>query len=327
MDKHPLKELSERFLSHQNLSKVTIKNYRICYKYYICYLVENEILYAKTSDVIAFRDGLRMLGHSTSYIYIYISALKSLYRFLRIHQHSLNLAIEYAHDIMIPIKNEKIKRHLKKPILTLEEARHLLIHSKMNRKIIYDYRNYAIICLMLTAGLSPYEIIHLKRADYQVVDEKVLLHIRKRNHMRIDTIQLSKGVIEAIDDYLKRRKKDNPYLFISQNQTTKEGHLSRTFFYYVFSKIIKKCGLEYTGITPHSLRHTAAYLNLLRGGSIESTKKLLRHIDMSSTLIYKDYIDKLNDDSEAAIEAFILKEEKNRYLDEGSFDIFLNDRG
>ena len=37
MDKHPLKELSERFLSEQNLSKVTIKNYRICYKYYIRY--------------------------------------------------------------------------------------------------------------------------------------------------------------------------------------------------------------------------------------------------------------------------------------------------
>lgn len=82
------------------------------------------------------------------------------------------------------------------------------------------------------------------------------------------------------------------------------------FFYYVFRRVIKKCGLDYTGITPHSLRHTAAYLNLLRGGTIESTKKLLRHVDISSTLVYKDYIDKMNDDSEGAIEAFIFSEDK-----------------
>jgi hypothetical protein len=43
---------------------------------------------------------------------------------------------------------------------------------------------------------------------------------------------------------------------------------------------------------------------------------------MSSTLIYKDYIDKLNDDNEAAIEAFILKEECDDYLDDHSLNIF-----
>lgn len=319
MDLHPLKDLSEYFLSQKNLSKVTIKNYRICYKYYIRYLEEHHILYAKTSDVIGFRDGLRKRGFSTSYIYIYISSLKSLYSYLRVHQLRLNLAIEYAHDIMIPIKNEKVNRNLKKPILTLEEARHLLIYTKKNRKIIYDFRNYAIICLMLTAGLSPYEIIHLKKEDYHTVNDKVFLHIKKRNHTQVDTVLLSKGVIEAVDDYLKRRrKKDNPYLFISQNQTTEEGHLSRTFFYFFFKKVIKKCGLSYTHITPHSLRHTAAYLNLLRGGTIESTKKLLRHIEMSSTLMYQDYIDKLNDHNEKAIEAFILEESSVHYFDDDS---------
>jgi integrase len=188
----------------------------------------------------------------------------------------------------------------------------------MNRKIIYDYRNYAIICLMLIAGLSPYEVIHLKKEDYQILDGKACLQIRKRKTQNIDTVFLSKGVVDAIEDYLKKRKKRNPYLFISQNQTTKEGHLSRTFFYFMFEKVIKKCGLEDTKITPHSLRHTAAYLNLLRGGSIESTRKLLRHVEISSTMMYQNYLDKINDRAEEAIEAYILKEDHND-LDEDTF--------
>ena len=322
MDKHPLEDLSEHFLSDQNYSKSTIKTYRICYKYYLIYLKENDILFAKTSDVIRFRESLRSLGHSTYYIYIYMCALKSLYRYLRMNQPKFNLSTKYSYDIMIPIKNERIKRLVKKPLLTLEEARHLIIHTKMIRKIIYDYRNYAIICLMITAGLSPYEIIHLKREDYQAMDEKYVLIIKKRGSNQEDTVYLSKGVIEALNDYLKKRKKNNPYLFISQNQTTLEGHLSRTFFYYMFEKVLKKCGLEHTGITPHSLRHTAAHLNLLRGGSIESTKLLLRHVNIASTLIYQDYINKMKDNTEEAIESFILKEEPYNQGDDDFYNHF-----
>jgi integrase len=133
--------------------------------------------------------------------------------------------------------------------------------------------------------------------------------IKKRRKDEQDIVTLSKGVIEAIDDYLqKRKKKINPYLFISQNQTTKQGHLSRTFFYYMFPKFVKKCGLEATKITPHCLRHTAAHLNLLRGGTIESTKRLLRHQNIASTLVYQDYLERMKDRTEAEIESYILKE-------------------
>ena len=38
MDKHPLEKLSEHYLDEQNLSKSTLKTYRICFKYYLLYL-------------------------------------------------------------------------------------------------------------------------------------------------------------------------------------------------------------------------------------------------------------------------------------------------
>jgi len=122
-------------------------------------------------------------------------------------------------------------------------------------------------------------------------------------------VKLSKGAKEALDDYLKIRLDDNPYLFISSKQTTSRGHLSRTFFMGMFKKLLKHCGLEDTMITPHALRHSAAYFNLLRGGTLEETRQLLRHQDLQSTLVYQNYLLRLNDDQEEKIDAFILKEE------------------
>lgn len=254
----------------------------------------------------ALKKTLKDKGYSAYYIHIYISALRSLYRYLKFNQHRLNLEANYAYNIMDGVKSEKIK-----PVLTLNEAEHLLNATKNNRKNIYDYRNYAIICLMLTAALSPFEVIHLKATDYKIINDKRLLMILKKQHTNPDIIQLSKGVVDAINDYLVLRKSDNPYLFISQNHTTKKGHLSRTFFYYMFKGLKHKYNLTYTGLTPHGLRHTAAYLNLLSGASLESTNKLLRHVNMASTKMYQTFYKNLKSESSTNIEAYILKESPN----------------
>src|SRR5690554_7847702 len=109
------------------------------------------------------------------------------------------------------LKMKKIKPFVKKPVLTLSEVKYLLNATKNNRKNIYDYRNYAIICLMLTAALSPFEVIHLKVTDYKIIKDKRVLIILKKHHRNPDIIQLSKGVIDAINDYLVLRKSDNHY--------------------------------------------------------------------------------------------------------------------
>ena len=77
----------------------------------------------------------------------------------------------------------------------------------------------------------------------------------------------------------------------------------------MFKRVLKDSGLEDTKITPHSLRHTAATLNLLRGGSLEATRQFMRHTSMSSTLIYTHHIKRMKDDSENQIESYILGED------------------
>lgn len=122
MEKHPLEALSELYLKSQDFSHSTLKSYRISYKYFIQYLKDNDILFAKTSDIIKYREEKRQLGHSTYYIHIHLCAIRGLYQYLRQNQRSLNLSDAYAYDLMKPIQNEKIKNQLKKRVLSLEEA-------------------------------------------------------------------------------------------------------------------------------------------------------------------------------------------------------------
>lgn len=323
MNFHPLEALSKRYLSEQSFSHSTVKSYGFAFMHYINYLKENQIEIAKTSDVIRFRESKRNLGYSTTWIYIQISALKGLYNYLRINQKSFNLPVDYAYDIMTPIKNEKIKMVVTKPILSIEEAKHMILHTKEIRKSFWHYRNHAIVYLMLTSGVRSYEILRAKREDYKFVDGAWRLYFPSNKNNAIDDyVKLSKGAIEAMNDYLNLRHDDNPYLFITHKHGITKHQLSRTFFKDMFRSVLKECGLNNRGITPHCLRHTAAVMNLQRGGSVEATKQLLRHVDIESTLVYVHHLERLKDDSERLIEALILKEEGYFYSEEFDDIIF-----
>jgi integrase/recombinase XerD len=180
MGDHHLEELSEQYLTEKNIAPVTLKTYRIVFKHYIMYLKEHNIKYAKTSDVIHYRESKRRIGYSSHWIYIQMSALKGLYRYLRVNQKHLDLPEEYAYDIMVPVNNERIKHQIKKPILTISQAKHLILHTKNNRQYIWHYRDHAIIYLMLTSGLRSIEIVRAKKTDYQVVDGKTVLYVERK---------------------------------------------------------------------------------------------------------------------------------------------------
>lgn len=311
---HPLEALSETFIREKDLSDSTVNSYRIVYKKFIRFLKEEDILYPKTSDVIKFRELERNNGASTYYIHIQISALKGLFHYLKVNQSWLSLPINYSYDMMENIKNEHIEHKIRKPMLTLEEAKHFILSTKRMRHTIHQYRNHAIISLMITGGLSPHQIVHVTLSDYKMVDGAQVLYLENRNRREKDIIRISKGTTQAIDDYLIKRKDDNPYLFHG-HKANRNQPLNRMFFYTMFRQLLKDTGLEYTKITPHSLRHTAALLNLERGASIEQTKAFMRHSSIKSTLVYQDYLNRMKDDSEYQIESLILKEDRDLALE------------
>ena len=71
------------------------------------------------------------------------------------------------------------------------------------------------------------------------------------------------------------------------------------------SRIVKQrlegVGLTSDRLTAHSLRHTAATLNLLNGATIEETQQLLGHSNINTTLIYAHALERAANNSENRI--------------------------
>ena len=307
MKTHALEPIINIYLTEKKISEVTRKNYLIAFKYYVMYLKKYKIKIAKTSDLIAFRDERRNLGFSSAYTHIFMSAIKGFYLYLKDNYKRFNLDEGYGYDISASMKDEKIKHHLKKQVLTLEEANHLLICTKHQRKYIHHYRDHAIISLMLTSGLSTHDIIHAKKNNFMYKHDEKILYIHKKGQYRYhDKIELSDGTFEAILSYVLKRNDDNPYLFMSHRNVSKIKHVSRTFFKDMFPRVLKSCGFQGNYITPHALRHSAALFYLSSGASLEETKAFLRHEKIHSTEVYTNYLSRLANDSESKIEALLL---------------------
>ena len=309
MKSHPLEPWIEHYLDEKDITEGTRALYRIVLKQYTGYLKKHRILYPKTCDVLNYRAWKRNQGYSAQWLYHQIGTLKGLYRYLSLNWERLNLPEAYAVDITAPLENERLEKSSTKPILSAQEAKQLILKTKENRTYIWQYRDYAMIYLILTTGLRSIEVRRAKKKDLSVIAGKRILYVQGKGRSSADDyVKISPGVWVAIKDYLGKRQDNNPYLFISHSRRSHVPYLSRSFFPRMLRRVLKECDLEAIDITPHALRHTAATLNLQRGGTLLETKRFMRHTDLSSTLIYAHHTSRLEDDSENKIERYILKE-------------------
>lgn len=311
MDNHPLDYLIEQYLSEKDITKGSFELYKIILNQYRDYLKEHNITYAKKTDIVNYINLKKKSGYSNNWLFHQVQTIKAFYKYLSLNRKRLNLPETYAYDITESIKNVRKKPRTSNTVLTVEQAKQLLMQTKENRKYIWHYRDYAIIYLMLLTGLRGVEIRRAKKKDLKVINQETILYIQGKGRGQADIfVRVTKGAREAIEDYLLLRKDKSPFLFISHSNHTKNYGLDRTFFNLMFKRVLKMAGLEDVHLTPHSLRHTAATLNLLSGGSIEDTKSFLRHENMTSTLIYAHHLDRLEDDSEEKLENYILGKEE-----------------
>lgn len=319
MNKNPLSKIALVYLDSINISPSTLKVYKIIIIRFIEYLQNNGIMHAKVIDVVRYKHHRKELGDSSTYMNIQLSALKGFYHYLSIYYENLNLPKSYVHNIMLNMNKERVKYHIKRHILTPMEAKMLLMSTKNNRKYIWDYRNHAMINLMLTSALRPSEVLHLKISDLYIDKADATLKVRHTYTKEIETIKLTLGTRLAIEAYLKLRTDENPYLFISHKLKSPNLRLSDDFFRYSFKKILETAGLKDKGITPHDLRHTAGNFKLLSGSSTLSTKNFMRHVDLKSTLNYEVHLKRLKDKTEERLENFILKETSHRTFEDYIF--------
>ncbi|CCV65095.1 phage integrase [Paracholeplasma brassicae] len=311
MSFHPLFQLIEDYLTDKDMTKESFDLYQTILKQYTNYLKNNQIEFAKTSDVTKYIKSIKDKGYSVSWINLQLTAIKGLYRYLSDNQRRYDLPLEYAFDITLSIKNEQSSRENNRPLLTIEQAKQLIIKTKENRRYIWHYRDHAMIYLMLTTGIRGVEVRRLKKKDFSVLNEQLILYVQGKGRDNADEyVKIPSGVEEAINDYLSKREDKSPYIFVSHRKHTDKYMLSRTFFDSMFKRVLRDSGLSDLNLTPHALRHTAATANLLRGESLEQTRQFMRHSQVTSTMIYAHHLKEKNLDSQNELESFILSSDE-----------------
>lgn len=282
------------WISYIDASPKTIESYTRSIRQYARFLAENGITMPDRRTIIAYREHLAQ-HHSPATVQAYLAAVKQLYRFAEQEGLYTNIA---GH-----VKSPRIDQGHKKDYLTANQAGQLL--AAIERDSERGKRDYAIIILMLTTGLRDIEVCRANVGDMRPLGGCAVLHVQGKGHDdRNDFVKVTDRAERAIREYLLIRGASNSLeepLFASVANRNTGGRLTQRSISRMVKSRLEDVGIISDRVTAHSLRHTAATLNLLNGGTLEETQQLLRHTNINTTMIYAHDLERMANDSENRI--------------------------
>lgn len=155
------------------------------------------------------------------------------------------------------------------------------------------YRDEMIINLFLCTGLRIEELSNINIGDINF-ETRELKTLGKRGKRRVVVIPNSK--MQMLHNYIEVRSKlknssKDDALFLSRQLSNNGYRLSTDQIRIIVVKIAKQAGVK--TITPHSLRHTGATLQIKKGADIMDVSKWLGHSTVAIT--EKIYVHQTNE--------------------------------
>ena len=286
-------EMYQRWVSFVDASPRTIETYRKNMKQFFLYLRENGIDQPTRDDVVSYREYLK-LDHKPTTVQGYMAAVKLFFQWTAQEGIYPNVADH--------VKGAKIDSGHKKDYLTSKQAGAVL--ESVDRLSLKGKRDYAILSLMMTTGLRTISVVSADVGDIRVVGDSMVLYYKGKGHDEKSVyVKLAYPVEEAIREYLKARgsaRADEPLFTSDANRNNGERMTTRSISRIAKTQMIG-AGFDSDRLTAHSLRHTAATLNLLSGGTVEETQQLLGHSNINTTYIYVHALERVNNNSENRI--------------------------
>jgi site-specific recombinase XerD len=155
-------------------------------------------------------------------------------------------------------------------------------------------RDYALIALMLYAGLRVAEVCSLNVGDIQLGERSGMVTVRLGKGRKLRRVPLSKEARASLIPWMDLRRGDGQDpLFLSTEQT----RITVRMVQRLVARIGRMARLD--GISPHDLRHTCARRMAKAGARLEVIKDILGHASLNTTIIY---VQAGWEDLEAAVE-------------------------
>ena len=286
-------ELFKSWTAYLDATPKTIATYTRNIRPFALYMQLNGITQPSREDIIAYRDELKG-KYKPSTVQAYIMAAKLFFQWTAQAGLYPNIAEK--------VKGAKLDTEHKKDYLTSKQV--CKVFESIDRSTLNGKRDYAILSLMVTAGLRTIEIIRANVGDMRTIADFTALYIQGKGHEEKNAfVKIAEPVEEAIREYLTARGRadSSEPLFTSEAHRNGGERMTTRSISRIVKERLKAAGFDSDRLTAHSLRHTAATLNLLNGGTIEETQQLLRHTNINTTLIYSHALERAKNNSEKRI--------------------------
>lgn len=292
-------DLYNRYISYLDRKPKTIETYQAALKSLYRYMAQEGIERPTREDILAYKRRLQAQGYKAATIQAYILAARLFFKWT---------AQERLYpDIADRITGAEISREHKRDYLAKHQVLDILGH--IDRATLTGKRDYALMLLMATAGLRTIEVARANIEDIRISGGRAVLYVQgKGQDEKAPYVKIAEPVEMAIRDYLKARGEvsANDPLFTSGSNKNKGGRMTTRSISRLVKDRLIAAGYSSDRLTAHSLRHSAATINLLEGGTLEETQQLLRHSNINTTMIYLHHIEREKNPSEDRIARAIM---------------------
>ena len=275
-----MEELINRFIEALDRRETTKETYLKALREFAKWLAGGTPLILTSHDIQLYKDFLVSKNLSPTSLSTYLTSVRRFYDYL--------ISVEMVTEN--PAKkirgSGRPQRHLRDP-LSHDEVENLL--SAIDPSTVVGLRDWSMITLMIRCGLSEIEIVRASAGDIKVKGGKQVIFVQGKNQDKKDEyVILTPPAQEALEKYLEARgktKEDEPLFWGVGNRARGERITTRAIRERV-NYYLNLAGLKRKGITPYSLRHTAALLAIESGAAVSEVKQMLRHKTIDSTLVY-----------------------------------------
>ena len=227
---------------------------------------------------------LQSLGHSQTTRARHLSSIKQFFKYLVEEGH---LSTDPSSQLLGPKKPKPLPK-----TLTIEEVDALLEVAKKHGQTKFECaRNNCLMELLYASGMRISELMSLS-VDSVRGSPKMILIKGKGSKERL--VPLSPQAINAINQWLKFRDekedksfkkgfKQSKFLYPSMS---KNGHLTRNWFFNKIKNWAVEAGVNSKNVSPHTIRHAFATHLLSNGADLRVIQTLLGHSDITTTEIY-----------------------------------------
>jgi len=288
-------DLYSRYIAFIDAKPKTIETYTRALKQFFKYIHQHNITNPTREDIIAYRDCHLGPTCKPSTVQNYMIVLRQFFKWAEAEGLYKNVAQN--------IKGKNISKEHKKDYLTGAQVKAIMGDIQQQDSLTAK-RDYAIFALMITGGLRTIEVVRANVEDMRPLGESTVLYLQgKGKDERASFVKLPEQVEKAIRDYLKcgGQLKGNQPLFASTSNNNHNGRVTTRTISGIVKERLRASGFDSDRLTAHSLRHTAANLNLRNGGTLEETQQLLRHTNITTTMIYIKSIAREDNPSESRI--------------------------